>query len=191
VKFIKFSNTYYIVLGTLSFGNISGYDIKKNIEQSTGEFYKINYGQIYPILKSMLTDGSVTLQPNQGENIRNRKMYSLTEKGMEKFLEWLTLPINFDNPSGNELLVKLYFGKYLPANVNIKRIKQFREHCILYLEKMNKLKEKMETHFNKEGQKDYTMIAINHGELMVKAKIEWCNQSLLRLSGQKESGLYS
>ena len=52
---MKKSKTRFAVLGILSYGPMSGYDIKKFYEQNVAGFWSESYGQIYPILKRLAT----------------------------------------------------------------------------------------------------------------------------------------
>ena len=181
---LKASNTFFIILGTLNLGPKSGYDIKKRIEKSTGEFYRINYGQIYPMLKIMVEEGYAVLLPEDSNRMHDRKVYNITEKGEKEFLEWLAQPVNNNNSKDNELLVKLFFGRFIPVEENLRRIKEFRKICTGYLAGMNLTKEEVETKQYGDSQYDYSMIAVRHGEMMIQMKIDWCDECIERLSRQ-------
>ncbi len=178
---VKASNTFYIILGTLNFGPKSGYDIKKGIERSTGEFWKVNYGQIYPILKTMVGEDYAVLVTGNEESKHERKVYKITEKGVEAFCEWLIQPINFNNPQGNELLVKLFFGQHVPIKDSILRLKEYKGKCLNYLAKMEKIQREIEEHLAEDIQFDYSMITVRHGQMTIQAKIEWCDECIERL----------
>lgn len=178
----KTSVTFYIILGNLNFGPQSGYDIKKGIEDSTGEFWKVNYGQIYPMLKSMVEEGYAVLLSDQEEGKRERKVYQITQKGTEEFYEWLAQPINFNNPQGNELLVKLFFGKNAPVRDSIRRLKEYRRTCVDYLERMEKIQAEVQIQLAGNVQLDYSIITVRFGLMTMKARIEWCDECIERLS---------
>jgi DNA-binding PadR family transcriptional regulator len=67
-----------------------GYRIKEHIERNFGYMWSINYGQIYPNLKRLETDGLVTKKEVPQENAPDRKLYSLTDKGRKAFTQWLS-----------------------------------------------------------------------------------------------------
>ncbi|MDP8221781.1 MAG: PadR family transcriptional regulator [Candidatus Lernaella stagnicola] len=79
----------YAILGLLQFKEMHGYRIKKLIERDFGFMWTVNYGQIYPALKSMLEDKWVTMSVEAKSNSPDRKLYSITEKGRQEFLSWL------------------------------------------------------------------------------------------------------
>jgi DNA-binding PadR family transcriptional regulator len=81
----------YSILGLLHYRPMHGYRIKEHIERNFGHMWSINYGQIYPNLKKMLHEGLVSMSEEvcEGEKGPPRKLYAITEKGREAFLEWL------------------------------------------------------------------------------------------------------
>ena len=80
----------YAILGLLHYKDMHGYRIKEHIERNFGYMWSINYGQIYPNLKRLESDGLVTKKEVPQENAPDRKLYSLTDKGREAFTDWLS-----------------------------------------------------------------------------------------------------
>jgi len=102
------SRTPYVLLGLLSFGPMTGYDLKATIERTVGHFWQESYGQLYPTLKALHADGLVTLdeQPDGG---RTRKVYGITDAGRDAFRAWLAEPAA---PSvvRNEMMLKVFMA---------------------------------------------------------------------------------
>jgi DNA-binding PadR family transcriptional regulator len=86
---------------------MSGYEIKRAVDESTRFFWAASYGQIYPELRRLARDGLVTGEPAP-RGARRRNVYTLTPKGEEVLLAWLQEP-----PAPPELrfegLLKLFF----------------------------------------------------------------------------------
>ncbi|MDQ0873937.1 DNA-binding PadR family transcriptional regulator [Paenibacillus sp. V4I3] len=100
-----------IILGLLLDGDKSSYDLKKNMEASTGFFYNSSQGSIQPALKKLVQNGHVHLtEVRQGG--RNKKVYSITEDGEKEFLSWASEPIALDKPR-DPALVKMFFFNYV------------------------------------------------------------------------------
>jgi DNA-binding PadR family transcriptional regulator len=100
-----------VVLGLLSLGPRSGYDIKTVVDRSTRFFWAASYGQIYPELKRLEEEGLVEGedQPSGG---RNRRVYRLTAAGREALHDWLlgsTVTIELRDES----LLRLFFADAL------------------------------------------------------------------------------
>ena len=64
-----------VILGLLASRPLSGYDIKAIVDRSTRFFWAASYGQIYPELRRLETEGLVVGEdaPNGG---RQRRVYS-------------------------------------------------------------------------------------------------------------------
>lgn len=81
----------HAILGLLHYKDMHGYSIKEHIEKHFGNMWTVNYGQIYPSLKSLEEEGLITmveLAPSE-EGGPHKKLYTITEKGREEFRNWL------------------------------------------------------------------------------------------------------
>lgn len=104
-----------LCLGALTFGEASGYDIKKFFECTFSHFFVAGYGSIYPALASLTEEGMVTCRAEPQEGKPDRKVYSLTDKGREYFYRDLErTPPNHKVRS--EFLVLMFFAHLLPRD---------------------------------------------------------------------------
>ncbi|MGW8115220.1 PadR family transcriptional regulator [Caproicibacterium sp. NSD3] len=55
-------------------------------------FWDVGYGQLYPTLKILEKEGSITGVSAQSEKGPNRIVYAITDAGKQKLLNWLSLP---------------------------------------------------------------------------------------------------
>jgi DNA-binding PadR family transcriptional regulator len=110
-----------VILGLLSLGPRSGYDIKAAVDRSTRFFWAASYGQIYPELRRLEQEGLI-----EGEDApngrRSRRVYRLTDAGRAELDDWLhgretTIELR------DESLLRLIFADALP-----------REHALGLLE---------------------------------------------------------
>ncbi|MCL2398826.1 MAG: PadR family transcriptional regulator [Defluviitaleaceae bacterium] len=113
----------YIVMGMVLEKELTGYDIKKEVESSIGVFYKANYGRLYPALNKLTEKGYLTMS-EQMQGKRLKKYYKTTELGKEVFLEWLSLPIDL-NMSGEAQLAQIFFYGELPKEIRNKRLQEY------------------------------------------------------------------
>lgn len=101
----------YVILGFLTYGDLTGYEIKKWMSQSTANFVNASFGSIYPALKRMEKKRWITVyEDTQGKRII--KKYQLRSDGKETFMEWLRAPVEV-SPFHYELLAKMFFYRYL------------------------------------------------------------------------------
>lgn len=104
----KENKSKYALLGVLSLGSMSGYDLKKTIEESVGYFWKENYAQIYPMLKVLEHEGLAVGSTEKHEGKPDRRVYTITEHGKEVLKDWLVEPFGGMQVERNELLLKLF-----------------------------------------------------------------------------------
>lgn len=102
-----------LCLGALTYGDATGYDIKKFFESTFSHCFLAGYGSIYPALAELTEDKLVTARTAPGQGGPSRKIYHLTETGRKAFLSKLqgTVP---QHKVKSEFLVLMYFAHLLP-----------------------------------------------------------------------------
>ena len=78
-----------IILGFLMQKSMTGYELKKAFSISFSFFSGLSYGSIYPALKKMEQQGLITMRMEIQEGLPNKKIYTITKLGREKFLSQL------------------------------------------------------------------------------------------------------
>lgn len=78
----------YAILGLLSWKHLTGYDIKKLIENSAILYWSGNNNQIYKSLVQLHEEGLVTPEVQHQPSAPSRKIYTITEAGLSALKEW-------------------------------------------------------------------------------------------------------
>jgi DNA-binding PadR family transcriptional regulator len=113
---MELSATARVILGTLSWGPRTGYDIKALVDKATRHFWAASYGQIYPELRRLQERGLVTAATPEGG--RRRTAYAITPDGERALRAWLTSPAELSYELRDEGLLKFFFGAAItPAEV--------------------------------------------------------------------------
>jgi len=73
-----------VILGFLRLRSMTGYELKRNIEHSVGQFWTASYGGLYPALGRLAADGQIRLAADA-----QAKIYDITEEGRDAFSRWL------------------------------------------------------------------------------------------------------
>jgi len=81
----------YLLVGLLSGGPRSGYDLRKAIGDSPLRVYSDSPGAIYPALRRLARWGWV--EPGPPEGPRRRSAYRATPEGLAAFVAWLRRPV--------------------------------------------------------------------------------------------------
>lgn len=106
-----------LCLGVLTLGDASGYEIKKQfVDGPFSHFYHASYGSIYPALGRLLAENLVTVREMLQAGRPDKKVYSLTDKGMQVFREALTEPPVQDKIR-SEHAARLFFAEHMDEDV--------------------------------------------------------------------------
>ena len=110
---------------------ISGYDLKKWIDWSVDLYYwSPSYSQIYTELKKLEGLGLVTSRVERDEGTRTRRLYKITQAGMDAAIEWVNdAPV--DPPVlKHSVLLRVTFGHL----TNPARLKELLQEHVAFAE---------------------------------------------------------
>ena len=79
----------YAILGILSCRSLTGYDLKKIMQESTFMYWSGNNNQIYKALVELHDKGLVTNEVQHHESSPSKKIYTITEAGKTELKEWV------------------------------------------------------------------------------------------------------
>lgn len=171
----------YAILGLLSLGPKSGYDIKKRIAETISNFWHESNGQIYPILKQLVAERLATKSVEEQIGKPDRYVYTLTDKGREQLQYWLTKPVEMQ-VDRIELLLKLFFGHQVDVTDNILHVEQFRAMLQELLQKYSAIEEEVKIQHANHPKSPYWLITVSYKLHVTQALIHWCDETLIALS---------
>jgi len=173
------SSSMEVLLGLLTITPMSGYDLGQAIRTSVGFFWNESYGQIYPNLKMLAAEGFVTAKTERQKGKPERHIYSITKRGRERLAAWLAVAPQPEIPR-NELLLKLFFGAQVPAEI-----------LIVYVEEMVGKERALVQKFIETGKAvsaqqqfpdtPYWLMAARYGQLELEAHLRWGEETLAEL----------
>ena len=101
--------TRYVLLGLLQEEELSGYEMKKNIDIRMSFFWQESFGQIYPELSKMIKEGLINFSNTKstGRMKREKIIYKITPKGEKELKQWMEAE-NEKDTSRSEFLLKLF-----------------------------------------------------------------------------------
>ncbi|WP_100011655.1 PadR family transcriptional regulator [Lentibacillus sediminis] len=178
----KQNHTKYAILGLLTTDCRTGYAIKQMIDQSLNHFWKISYGQIYPMLKELVEDGLATVETTSEEGKPDRKEYFLTSKGEEELRRWLETPVGEVAPEKNEMLLKLFFSRHQEKDVTIRQLEQYRQHLEERYQTYAMIEERIRSHMCAQPDAAYWLFTLDYGKRLTEAALEWCDATMRAIS---------
>ncbi|GAC1458487.1 MAG: PadR family transcriptional regulator [Chamaesiphon sp.] len=123
-------------LGLLLREPLHGYRLKQQLELFMSSCISVNYGSIYPLLKRLEEGGQIaTLLEEEGEAGPNRKIYSMTELGRDRWRQkMLEHPHESWVNSRSRFFIKFTFFNYLAPAERVKLLEYRLMVCKLRLE---------------------------------------------------------
>lgn len=170
----------HALLGFLSRGPRSGYDIKKEMDSSTQNFWSESYGQIYPNLKKLTGAGFATLEVERQEGKPDKKVYTITQAGREALSRWLEEPPN-STPPRNELLLKLFFSERTSPEVATRQVEQYKNKLQTELTTYQEIERWLETEYADHPGLPYWLVTLSYGRYEAEALLRWCDETLTTL----------
>jgi PadR family transcriptional regulator AphA len=175
------SSSTEVLLGLLTIEPMSGYDLGLTIRGSVGHFWNESYGQIYPNLKKLANDGFVRCKTQRQKGRPDRRLYTITKKGRERLKKWLAVPPQPEIPR-NELLLKLFFGEQIPAEMLIEYVERMAEESHALLELLEQREsEGIDKNQHHPGA-PYWRMAAHYGQIEMRAHLQWAEETLAELN---------
>jgi len=127
----------YIITGMVFDEALTGYDIRREIENGIGNFYKASNGSLYPALKKLAQKGHLSMTEEPHGN-RPKKYYQASEEGKQAFLDWLSAPFDLST-SSDSLLARIYFFGLLPEDSRKQQLQTYELYYQQILQKLQTL----------------------------------------------------
>lgn len=128
----------HALLGFLQYKPLSGYDMKKTFDSTVNHFWPADQSQIYRTLNKLTAEQLIDMELVVQTSKPNIKIYSITEKGKEEFLNWLNSPISMSTPR-IPWLVRIYFAAELSDDVIISILKKVSDQLRDRINSMKKI----------------------------------------------------
>jgi PadR family transcriptional regulator AphA len=170
------------LLGLLSLGPMSGYDIRQLIPQSIGHFWSESYGQIYPGLKQLAATGFAEKKTERQKGKPDRHLYSITTAGHERLQQWLALPVTEKDVPRNELLLKLFFGAHISPSVSHAHVETYLDLHQKKLQLYALTAKTLRKEHAHDPQLPFWLMTLNMGRHEAAALVKWCKETLVELS---------
>ncbi len=173
----------YALLGFLQYDPKTGYELKQTMDKSTNHFWHAKQSQIYQTLKQMEADGLVVSHSEPQESRPDRRVYSITDTGIQAMRSWLQEPVTKLEANKQLLLLKLFFsGKVEKDNV----LTQLRLLRNLHEQRINVYRTEAPDFINQisEGNPDLSQDAImweatrRFGEKFETMYIDWLDETI-------------
>ena len=168
---MKISGTEAAILALLTRGEMSGYDLQRAAEASSGFFWAPTKSRIYAVLPQLVERGYATSREVQQTARPNKQLYKITKAGRAAVQAWLEEPPTFE-PERAPILLKLYFGDLLTPET-------LHAHVLHVKSQAAALKKRLEEHPDRHDV---------YAELAYTLTLEWL-KAILRWASTTEREL--
>jgi PadR family transcriptional regulator, regulatory protein AphA len=124
------TTTEAAVLGLLTWGEMSGYDLRKMTERSVGYFWAPAKTQIYTVLPRLVETGLATRRQVLQSDRPDKQLYRITKQGRRALREWLEHGPLEPVPDKNPILLKLFFGASADPDALVEQVAERREAAV-------------------------------------------------------------
>jgi|APSaa5957512493_1039668.scaffolds.fasta_scaffold99353_2 DNA-binding PadR family transcriptional regulator len=165
----------YAVLGLLSFGDKSGYELKQFADDSIRHFFWAPAkSQFYSVLKKLRLDGYLSERDVAQESAPDKRVYSLTKQGREVLGDWLE-----NSPAGMDVLkspvmLRAFFGLEMSPSALIGQLESYRVEAV---REQQQLAHWMESRDDSDSG-FFKGLTIKFGMGYKTAAIEWADEAI-------------
>jgi PadR family transcriptional regulator AphA len=177
--------TSYVILGLLTFREMSGYDLKQLINRSITHFYwSPAKSQIYGELRRLESHGLVTMREVPQTLRPDKRLYQITPQGTEAMLQWLRSSGVEPDSYKSALLLKVFFGHMLSYDTTVglleERRKQITQELAMCERRAQETQEKMRGS-EADDETFFPLMTLQRSIALCEADLEWLDGALEQL----------
>jgi DNA-binding PadR family transcriptional regulator len=164
----------HALLAFLSEGPKYGLQLRQEFEESTGEVWPLNVGQVYTTLQRLERDELIE-SDDRGDEAGPQKVFHITEAGRAELDTWLSTPPDMTEPPRDELVIKVLAALRVPG-VSVHHVIQVhRRYVVELMQQWTRLKED-------EEDVDLTFALVVDAELLrLDSVVRWLDAADGRL----------
>ncbi|MFC2078781.1 PadR family transcriptional regulator [Candidatus Bipolaricaulota bacterium] len=169
------------LLGFLSYGPLTGYELKKRFDNAIASFWTVPQSQIYTTLHRMNKNGLVTSEIIPQDTRPNRRLYQLTDSGRDSLQQWLakaTSPAATRDP----VLLQLWLSGLVDDETVIEtlstHVERLSQRLKLLLEKP---KGKLDSQDDPPRDRFFWWMTLNYGIQHLRFQIAWLEDTIDRI----------
>ena len=178
--------TPFALLGVLRLGARSGYEIRRELEESVGDFWSESYGQIYPALRELSRKGLARRHSARRPGGPARFVYEITPRGHEALKRWLAAPPN-TAPPRNELLLKLFLSDRDSVDAPSSWVRRLLAEETERLRRVRRMKEQLPRGPHHHRSLRLWIMTLEYVERQSEAAIAWSQRTISTLDLMQEA----
>ncbi len=174
------------LLGLLRHHESTGYELSKLFNESLNYFWKAQMSQVYQELNKLEDLGFLVSRSVVQDKSPNRRVYSITDAGIEEFQSWMRADDwDIGASARNIFLLRFFFAADRNLDEVIEILKKTRGRICQRLEEMIYAKGHYGSH-GPEGSDRHRLfwsLTADFGRRVVMARLEWIDETIKILEG--------
>jgi len=175
------------ILGLLSYGPMTGYDVMKLFNESLNFFWNAQTSQIYRELGALENNGWVVSKQVVQVGKPNKNLFTISKEGNEELLRWID-GHSLDDLAKvrDDMTMRIFFSSRGNRELLVAELIEYREMNERYMHSLklteNTLSQRAKLASNPD-EKLYWLMAVKRGYFSSKANIEWVDECLEMMKG--------
>jgi PadR family transcriptional regulator, regulatory protein AphA len=170
------SDTEYAVLGLLTFGERSGYELDKLAGRSIGYFWRPAKSKIYAILPRLVERGFAESSTVTQSKRPDKQLYRITPEGSAALQAWLDTDEPVRGVSRDGLLLKLFFGASADPESLRRQLEERRRLAVQRVAELEEIERTIDVDAD-----FFPYLTLLHGLEDARSTITWAEQALAAL----------
>jgi PadR family transcriptional regulator AphA len=170
--------TEVAVLGLLTDGERSGYDLLRAAERSVGFFWTPAKTQLYAVLRKLVDNGFATARLIRQSERPDKTLYRITEAGEERLragLEQIGSSVN-----KNPLELRIFFGEHRPLDAVVADLEAVRDRARAHLGELDEIALTFD-----HDEYFFPYLTLLRGKANAEADVTWAEQALELLARRR------
>ncbi len=178
----------YLILGLLSLGEKSGYDLKQLADTSVALFYASPArSQVYTELRRLAEHGYATEREVEQTDRPDKRLYSITKSGEDALRDWLENTPTSADAIKSHLLLKVFFGNRMDRSALTEEVRRYRDDALRFREMLHEIRNVC----SGEPGTLFTYLTTGLGIAHSHANESWADEALRLLEGADEEFTWS
>ena len=179
------------LLGLIKYRPMTGYELTKEFNESLAYFWHATSQQIYKELDTMEKSGWLVSKRVMQSEKPNKRVYSITAKGKEALLGWVSTPeegVKKFMQGKNPFLMRLAFAGEASDELALGMLRAFKNEYLSFAQSLGDIENIIaaeEAVLGKKVMKYWKLVAL-HGEIIRKARLEWVEKAIEILENEKD-----
>lgn len=171
----RVNKSQYALLGFLSKRDQSGYDLLRIFERIGPFYWTESNAQVYPMLKKLEQQLMVSSVVDSTSGARQRRIYSITDKGREHLQKWLNEPISAPNYR-EEICLRMAFGQFQSPQLLHSQLDEFASQLEAQRAGLDQARAYYQSAHAGRADQRYLLLNMDYAEGILRAKLQWCEQ---------------